>query len=166
MDKENVHIICGPGRGKTAAALGRAIQELNNGKSVIMIQFMKGTLTLDEDDFLKRLEPEMNIFRFEKLAVPFEQLSEQERCEEIINIKNGLNFANKVLATGECDVLILDEILGLLDYQIITEEDIRTMIRNGEEDMEMILTGQKLPEGLIDSADEITMIEKVEVDKQ
>ena len=30
-------------------------------------------------------------------------------------MKNGLNFAKKVLATGECDVLILDEALGLVE---------------------------------------------------
>ena len=161
MDKKQVHIICGPGRGKTAAALGQAIQELNNGKSIIMIQFMKGTLKLADDDFLKRLEPEMNIFRFEKLAVPFDQLSEQEKSEELINIKNGLNFANKVLTTGECDVLILDEILGLLDHHIIGEDDIKNMIHNGEDGMELILTGQKLPEGLKGSVNEITWIEKV-----
>ncbi|MEY8337183.1 cob(I)yrinic acid a,c-diamide adenosyltransferase [Lachnospiraceae bacterium 62-35] len=161
MDKEKVRIICGPGRGKTSTALGQAVQELNRGKSVIMIQFMKGTLKLDDDDFLKRLEPELKIFRFEKLAVPFEQLSEKERLEEIGNIKNGLNFANKVLTTGECDVLILDEILGLLDLSIIGGDDIKNMICNGEEDMELILTGQKLPECLKDIAGEITMIQKV-----
>ena len=126
-----------------------------------MIQFMKGTLKLADDDFLKRLEPEMNIFRFEKLAVPFDQLSEQEKSEELINIKNGLNFANKVLTTGECDVLILDEILGLLDHHIIGEDDIKNMIHNGEDGMELILTGQKLPEGLKGSVNEITWIEKV-----
>ncbi|MFR6393327.1 MAG: hypothetical protein ACLUN0_10940 [Roseburia sp.] len=27
-------------------------------------------------------------------------------------MKNGLNFAKKVLVTGECNVLILDEVLG------------------------------------------------------
>lgn len=166
MEKNKVCVICGFGRGKTAAALGRAIQELNNGKSVIMIQFMKGTLHLADDDFLKRLEPEMKVFRFEKLAVPFEQLSEQERSEEIGNIKNGLNFANKVLATGECDVLILDEILGLLDHQIISVDDIRTMIANGEDDMELILTGQKLTEGLAGCVGEVTTIQRAEVDNQ
>ncbi len=164
MDKKNVHIICGTGRGKSASALGHGIQELNNGKSVIMIQFMKGTLKLSDDDFLTRLEPEMKVFRFEKLAVPFEQLSDQERSEEVVNIKNGLNFANKVLATGECDVLILDEILGLLDHQIIGEEDIKAMIGNGDDSIELILTGQKFPDGLRDSVSEITMIQQVEVD--
>ena len=29
-----------------------------------------------------------------------------------MNIRNGLNFAKKVLVTSECDVLILDEISG------------------------------------------------------
>ena len=43
MDKGTVQVIYGTGKGKTGAALGRAIQMLNQGKTVIVIQFMKGS---------------------------------------------------------------------------------------------------------------------------
>ena len=36
-----------------------------------------------------------------------------------MNIRNGFNFAKKVVATGECDMLILDEVLGIIDQNII-----------------------------------------------
>ena len=52
----------------------------------------------------------------------YEQLNDQEKEEENNNILNALNFARKVIATQECDFLLLDEILGLLDYGIATEE--------------------------------------------
>ena len=64
-------------------------------------------------DYLRRLEPEVKVFRFEKMDRYYEDLSEDEQREENINILNGVNFAKKVLTIGECDVLILDEILGL-----------------------------------------------------
>ena len=39
-------------------------------------------------------------------------------------MKNGINYARKVLQTGECNILILDEVLGLLNEQIVSEEEI------------------------------------------
>ena len=64
---------------------------------------------------MKRLEPEIKIFRFEKSDEDYVNLSEERKTEEWQNIRNGLNFAKKVLYTGECSLLILDEVLGLID---------------------------------------------------
>lgn len=165
MNKGTVQVIYGPGKGKTAAALGYAVQSLDCQKTAIVIQFMKGNLESQENSILKRLEPELKIFRFEKLAACFKDLTEQERQEEAINMKNGVNFANKVLTTGECDILILDEVLGLLDCQIITPLDLRQMISNKADETELILTGQSLPDGFEDILDEIYRIDNVKVDK-
>ena len=70
------------------------------GKSVMIIQFLKGK-GLADSEFLGRLEPEIKIFRFEKSDLNFAELSEEKKTEEIINIKNGINSAKKVLSTGE-----------------------------------------------------------------
>lgn len=67
------------------------------------------------------------MFRFQKREDSFEDLTPQEREEEIPNLANGLNFAKKVLATGECDVLILDEVLGLVEQGIATVEEIHAL---------------------------------------
>ncbi|HIZ80267.1 MAG TPA: cob(I)yrinic acid a,c-diamide adenosyltransferase [Candidatus Lachnoclostridium stercorigallinarum] len=159
MDKGTVQVIYGTGKGKTGAALGRAIQVLNQGKTVIVIQFMKGSTVKNDLDILKRLEPEMKVFRFEKQAAEFEDLSPDEKKEELMNIRNGLNFANKVIRTGECDLLILDEILGLLDYHILTLEELRSMIGEKEDEMDLILTGKMCPEGLKSCVDCISHLE-------
>ena len=58
-----------------------------------------------------------------------------------MNIRNGLNFARKVLSTQSCDVLVLDEVLGLLDTEIVSVEDIRELMMLKNEDMDLILTG-------------------------
>lgn len=44
-------------------------------------------------------------------------------------MKNGLNFARKVLATSECDLLVLDEILGVVDAGVISVEELCAIIR-------------------------------------
>ena len=106
-------------------------------------------------EFLKRLEPEIKIFRFEKSEEYFNELSEEEQMEEVKNIKNGLNFAKKVLSTGECDLLILDEVLGLVDQSVIESEELKNLISVRLDDMELILTGREFCDAIHPYVDEV-----------
>lgn len=159
MAKGLIYIYAGDGRGKSPAAIGRAVQAAAEGKSVMIIQFLKGK-GLGESDFVRRMEPEIRLFHFEKSDENFEQLSEEKKQEEIGNIRNGLNFAKKVLATGGCDLLILDEVLGLVERNIVTVEDVKAMLESREE-TSVILTGIKLRDEICVLADEVSKIETV-----
>ena len=124
MKKGTIHIYSGDGHGKSPAALGRAVTMACQGKNVVIIQFLKG----------KGLE--------EKSDGNFSELSEEQKADEIINIKNGLNFAKKVLCTGGCDLLILDEVLRLIDNGIITVEDLKNLLEmRSDETIDIIMTG-------------------------
>lgn len=157
-----VHIYSGDGHGKSPAALGEAVMMAALGKNVMIIQFLKGR-GLADSEFLGRMEPEIRIFRFEKSDVNFAELSDEKKTEEIINIKNGINFAKKVLTTGECDLLILDELLGLIDNSIITVEDLKNLLEVRDEETDVILTGISLNDEISMLADEISKIETVKV---
>ena len=165
MDKGLVHIIFGNGLGKTSMALGRGISAITQGRKVIMIQFLKGVLSHETADWLKKLEPDMKVFRFEKQNDYFEKLSEDQKREEQCNIQNGINFARKVLTTCECDVLILDEFLGLLDQKIIGVSDLENLLSARQESVDLILTGKVCSPDVERFADVLTRIENVEVDK-
>ena len=71
-----------------------------------------------------------------------------------------MNFARKVLSTGECNVLILDEVLGLLDNGIITVEDL-TQLQEMAGETELIFTGQKVSDEVLGIADEAYRLETV-----
>lgn len=143
MGKTHVTVFCGEGKGKTSAALGQGIFGASAGKSVIIIQFLKGKVG-ERIDFIKRLEPEIKVFCFEKSDLSFEELSPEEQQEEIMNIRNGMNFARKVLTTDGCDILILDEVLGLVDKGIISIEEMKALLEAGDGDTELVLTGIKM----------------------
>lgn len=164
MSEGKVQIICGEGIGKTSLAVGKGIGALIRQKSVIIIQFLKGNQEAEGLETLKQLEPDLKIFRFEKSSAFFENLSEEEKAEERMNIRNGLNFAKKVLTTGECDLLILDEVLGALDQDIITEDELKKLLESRDEEMDLILTGKIFPDSLKPYVDVITKINNVEVD--
>lgn len=158
MEKGIIAVYCGQGKGKSAVAIGQAIQAVGQGKSVIVIQFLKGKDTA-ELGFLDRLEPEIKLFRFEKFKQYYEDLSEEEKQEEIQNIKNGLNFARKVLVTEGCDLLILDEILGVVNQGIISVDELKTILNARHKEMNILLTGLSMPEGLEDTVDMVTTLE-------
>ena len=66
MERELTEVYCGNGKGKTALAIGQSIREAVQGKSVIVIQFLKGCekRSLDFMEDLDNLD--FKIFRFEK----------------------------------------------------------------------------------------------------
>lgn len=154
-----VEIFCGNGRGKTSMALGKSIRSCSRGNSVVIIQFLKGRET-GELSYLSNMNMDIKLFRFERSDKFYEELDEQERAEQKANILNGLNFARKLLTTCECDLLVLDEILGVLDYGIVQTEDIIQLIVKGrEEGMHMILTGRSMYDQLRPYVDSVTTVE-------
>ena len=158
MKQGPICIYSGDGHGKSPAALGEAVLTAAAGGSVVIIQFLKGK-GLKDTEFIHRLEPEIKIFRFEKSDVNFDELPEDKKHEEILNIKNGLNYAKKVLSTGECDLLILDEVLGLIDNRIITVGDLEEILSQKMEDTRIILTGITMNDEVCMRADDVSRIE-------
>ena len=148
----SLQVYYGTGRGKTTAVLGLGIRVAASGKQVIMVQFLRsrhtGTL-----DYLKRLEPELQVFRFESGMDDYSNLPEEKKKEQLSNIKSALSYARKVMGTGQCDLLILDGIIGLVDFGIITEEDLCDLVSRRDESMDLILTGRILPDKIRDLAD-------------
>ncbi len=164
MKKGMVHVICGPGKGKSASALGYGIVGALAEKKVIVIQYLKGIMEEDDAQLLKRLEPEMKVFRFARCHGLFEDLTEDQKAEEAINLKNGFNFAKKVMTTGECDMLVLDEILGLADKGIIQTEDLVRLLENHDSEMTLIMTGWECPEEIKPYVDQISFVENINMD--
>ncbi len=161
MNTGKIEIIYGEGAGRTAMAFGRGLEALARHKKVVVIRFLKGSQNEEKPEVLKRLEPEMNVFCFEKAHSRFDELTEQEKLEESINIRNGVNYARKVLATGECDLLILEEILGLLEQEILMEQELLQILES-RDSADVILTGRMLQEnGLTAAADRIERITRI-----
>ncbi len=157
--KGKVYIYTGDGRGKSPAAIGRAVQEATIGKTVVIIQFLKGKVP-ENIVFLKKMEPEIKLFRFEKSGENYSELTQEKQKEECRNILNGINFARKVLTTGECDLLVLDEVLGLIANGIITVDELKRLLEVRDE-TNVIMTGVELTEEISRLADEISRIETV-----
>ena len=155
-----VEIYCGQGRGKTSCAIGQCVKAAGQEKQIIMVQFLKGKET-EELSFFKRLEPEVQLFRFEKYERSYEELSDEEKKEQDHFIYNGLKYAHKVIDTRQCDVVVLDEVLGLLDNGIITIEELKSVLQAKSDDTAIIMTGITVNDEICNLADEVSKIETI-----
>ena len=55
MQKGYMQIIYGPGKGKTALALGKGLSAVTKGKTAVLIQFLQGDLDEDQMAVYNRL---------------------------------------------------------------------------------------------------------------
>ena len=156
MASGKVMIFMGDGYGKSAAAFGVAMKRASEDDRVVIIQFLKGK-GITDSQFTKRMEPEIKIFRFEKSEIDYNERTPEEQEEAAVNIRNGLNFARKVLATGECNLLILDEVLEVVNKDIISVEDLKELVESSI-DTDIIITGSEMNVEVCKFADKISEI--------
>ena len=154
-DMENVHIIYGAGYGKTAAAMGLAVKAAGAGQTVTIVQFLKGS---DADYSILSQFEEIQFFTFENSEKPYGQLTFEEQEEQRAKAKNSFHYAKKVRDTGSADVVILDEVLGLMDYNIFCTEDFEELL-SVDSDVKVILTGRCCPDAIKRKASMLSHIE-------
>jgi len=158
MDKGLVQIYTGEGKGKTTAAIGQGIRAFGRGMTVYMVQFLKSSDT-GEIAALKKLEPGFRLFRFEKQRGFIWTLNEKEVEELKADIAKAFSFVRETLKNRECDVLILDEIMGVLGNGLVDTDEVLDLIRNKPCDVELILTGRNVPKELEEAADYVSQID-------
>ena len=69
-----------------------------------------------------------------------------------------MNFAKKALVTGQCDLLVLDEVLGLVKEGMATEDQILEVLQAKSLYTDVILTGRDSLPRVFDMADNILNI--------
>ncbi|MGE4282220.1 MAG: cob(I)yrinic acid a,c-diamide adenosyltransferase [Clostridia bacterium] len=157
MLKGLVQVYTGNGKGKTTAALGQGLRSAGRGLKVYMIQFLKSSDT-GELHSCEKLGECFKIFRFERKRDFFWKLSEEEKKELQMETRQAFEFAISLMMNSECDILILDEVIGAIHNKMISEQDICNLIKNKPENIEIILTGRHAPQSIIDLADYVSEI--------
>lgn len=155
-----VQIYTGNGKGKTTAAIGQGIRAYGNGLKVIMVQFLKSGKT-GELNTVDELSDNFEIFRFEKRRGFVWTLSEEEKLEVKKEVKVAYDFILDVIENYKCDMLIIDEIMGVLKNKFLSVEDVLELIRKKPKNMEIIMTGRNVPEEIIEKANLVTEMKEI-----
>jgi len=160
LQKGCIQVYTGNGKGKTTAALGLGVRAVGRGLKVYMVQFLKGSDT-GELHSLNKLEPDFKIFRFERPRGFFWTLSEEEKLELKKDIDKGFEFCKQVVKNNECDVLIIDEIMGVLGNKLLEMSEVVELLKSKPQGMEIILTGRNVPQEIMDIADLVTEMKDI-----
>ncbi|HHV98238.1 MAG TPA: cob(I)yrinic acid a,c-diamide adenosyltransferase [Clostridiaceae bacterium] len=155
-----VHIYTGNGKGKTSAAVGLGIRACGRGFKVLMVQFLKGTET-GEAITIEKLAPMFTIHRGKSTGKFTWQMSSEEKEYEK-NVQNELlDYARKAAASGQWQMVILDEIMAAIKSEMVKVEDVVSLIKDRHRDVEIVLTGRNAPNELIELADYVSEINEV-----
>lgn len=160
LKKGLIQVYTGDGKGKTTAALGQGLRSCGRGLKVCMVQFLKGGDT-GELHSVEKLHPLFKIFRFEKERGFFWTLSDQEKHELKEDIDRGFEFIKKVAANNECDILIIDELLGVLSNGLLEVNEAVELLKTKPDTMEIIITGRNVPEEILEIADLVTEMKEI-----
>ncbi len=155
MDEEQLGLLqvyTGDGKGKTTAALGLVMRAWGRGLKVCMIQFMKKGEDYGEILALRKMEGiELYQFGSDRLITKTSLLP-----EDIVLAHRALALAEDAMASGEYDVVILDEINVALFFGLVTPSEVLSSLRKRRKEVEVILTGRNAPPEIIEEADLVT----------
>lgn len=158
LSRGYIQIYTGNSKGKTTAALGLALRAVGRGLSVCMIQFMKGGGPYGEHIAAERLSPELEIIPTGRSGWVNRQ---NPAPEDVQSAREGLLLARRRLEEERCDILILDEICGAIDFGLLTLEEVLELVALKPLHTELVLTGRNAPAELIDRADLVTEMREV-----
>ncbi|SHJ64231.1 cob(I)alamin adenosyltransferase [Clostridium cavendishii DSM 21758] len=160
LKKGYIQIYTGNGKGKTTAALGLGLRASGDNLVTYMIQFLKNSDT-GELKAVENLGGNFKIFRFESPKDFVWNLNPNEIDILKKEINEAYLFAMSVLEKKECDILILDEIMGVLGNKFLTEEQVLTLMEKKPDDIELVMTGRNVPKTIEEKADLITEMKPI-----
>jgi len=154
-DLGRVHVLTGPGKGKTTAAFGLALRAAGHDLRVCVVQFMKTGMTTGETIAAERIR-EIQIFQFGtgKFVDPKKITEDDCRCA-----REALECAKSLLNKGSCDMLILDEINVAAHYGLVEVSAVLAVLKARREGVEVVLSGRDAPQEFIDIADYVSYID-------
>ena len=158
-EQGKIHVYYGDGKGKTTAAMGLAIRAAGAGKKVLIAQFMKDERT-SERQILGEI-PGITLCPVPKQVKFSFQMTEKERFKQLQdNERQFITIGEKQKETTY-DMVILDEVLYALKNQLLSELTLEDFLEQRPDDMEVVLTGNYLPEMVEKRADYITEMKKI-----
>ncbi|OHE32516.1 MAG: hypothetical protein A3J94_01880, partial [Syntrophus sp. RIFOXYC2_FULL_54_9] len=121
-----VQVYTGNGKGKTTAAFGQALRAVGQGYRGCIIQFMKGRKYgefLTAEKHLPNLTIHLSgLDSFVMRANPAPL--------DIELARRGLDLARQAIASGDYDMVILDELNVAADFRLIPLDDVLDLIKN------------------------------------
>jgi len=156
LSRGYVQVYTGDGKGKTTAALGLALRASGYGICTYIGQFMKGQ-PYGELDALCDC-PIINIEQYGDMRCIHR---EEVTLEHVAQAQRGLERAREAMLSGRYDIVVLDEVNVTIWFGLLTVEEVLAFLDERPVHVEVILTGRRAPQELIERADLVTEMREV-----
>ncbi len=157
MHKGYIQVYTGKGKGKTTAALGLALRAAGAGFRVYVSQFIKRRTCSEHKIIRDRLGDLITIKQFGQGLLMGRDVSPQD----IAAARKGLSEIKKAIASGEYNVVILDEATIAVRYNLISREDLIEIMATKPEGLELVITGRYAEDSVIEKADLVTEMKEI-----
>ena len=151
-----VLVFTGDGMGKTSAALGTLLRAIGRGWRACVIQFVKsGKWKVSEEGAARRLGVE-----WWSIGEGFTWDSEDlDHARALAGA--AWAAAREKLASGDYDLVVLDEITYPMSWGWISTREVVSAVRDRPRHVNVVATGRDAPEELVEVADTVTEMRKV-----
>lgn len=136
-----IQIYTGDGKGKTTASLGLALRALGHGWKVMIIQFTKGDsgTTYGEIASAGKFLENLEVHQFGMDRVVYKH---NVCIEDYKEAKKGWELAKQAIQSGEYQLVILDELNICVAMNMIKVSEVKEVLLNKPESLEIVLTGR------------------------
>lgn len=156
LKKGYTQVYFGTGKGKTTAAIGLAIRAAGCGLKVYIAQFIKG-LIYSELKCLNKLGNSITVQQFGRGCF----IRKEPSAEDIEAAQQGIKKVREIILSEKYDVVILDEITVAQYFGLVSTEQILELIKIKPLCIELVLTGRKADQAIIDAADLVTEMREI-----
>ncbi|MBF0557798.1 MAG: cob(I)yrinic acid a,c-diamide adenosyltransferase [Nitrospirae bacterium] len=156
MRRGYIQVYTGNGKGKTTAALGLALRAAGAGLRVFIAQFVKQRRCSEH----KALERFSDLITIRRCGKGFLRGKSPVK-PDFESAEKGYREAKDIIASGQYDVVILDEINVALHYGLLDIEDLLRVMENKPAGLELVLTGRYADERIIAKADLVTEMKDI-----
>ena len=154
--KGYVQVYTGNGKGKTTAALGLALRAAGAGLRIYIAQFVKG-MAYSEHKALERFSDVISIRQYGRSCF----IEREPVAEDIEAARQGLEEAQKILASGKYDLVILDEANIATHFRLFSADDLLRVIESKPDHVELVITGRYADPRVVERADLVTEMSEV-----
>jgi cob(I)alamin adenosyltransferase len=156
MRKGYVQVYTGEGKGKTTAALGLALRAAGAGARVLIAQFIKKTKCCEH----KALERFCDLVTVVQFGTGFIKGSKRTPAE-LRAAEKGIDQVERLLTSGEYDMVILDEINVAVHAGLVCADTVIRIIDEKPAHVELVLTGRHADKRIIQKADLVTEMKEI-----
>jgi|TARA_B110000263_G_scaffold243488_1_gene250258 cob(I)alamin adenosyltransferase len=156
IDKGIVVLLTGNGKGKSSSAMGMICRALGYEMKVALVRFLKGEQQTGEDLFL---DNNPNVVSAHMESGFTWNTQDQELDKKRAN-ETWLE-AEKFLANPLIDLVVLDEITYMINYNYLDEKLILNALANRPVDQHVVITGRAASEGIIEASDTVSEVKDI-----